>query len=272
MWQSRPPSNAITFKGVSGNSFGTPIPRYRVSVPAFPWTDEEVEKKVRTAVRHYWQVREKQASKQLTRGARDSGSRGQVTGGQHLNAFVELLCSLINEAGFLGDEVRFRTGVELPGFFRPTKKWDVVVIRKGRLCAVVELKSQVGPSFGNNFNNRTEEAVGSSVDLWRAFQEGTLGAHPPWLGYFFFLQEDHGSTKTVKLAKPVFAPDAAFVDTSYADRYRILCQRMVLERKYNAAALLLSPLGNDGRYRDASDDLCISSFLKSLYGHLIGCG
>jgi len=27
------------------------------------------------------------------------------------------------------------------------------------LVAAIEAKSQVGPSFGNNFNNRTEEAT-----------------------------------------------------------------------------------------------------------------
>lgn len=185
---------------------------------------------------------------------------------------MRLFCDVIRTAGFRDDELRFRAGVELPGFNRPTKKWDVVVVRKDRLCAAIELKSQVGPSFGNNFNNRTEEAVGSSTDLWRAFQEGTLGAHPPWLGYFFFLEQAPGSTRPVSVAKSSFRPDAIFDGTSYADRYRILCQRMVLERNYNAATLLLSPRSLDGTFSEASADLGIGSFLKALYGHLIGCG
>jgi hypothetical protein len=54
--------------------------------------------------------------------------------------------------------------VTLPGYFRPTKLWDVLVIHDKRLLAAIELKSQVGPSFGNNFNNRTEEATSWS---WR---------------------------------------------------------------------------------------------------------
>ena len=36
--------------------------------------------------------------------------------------------------------------------------------------AAVELKSQIG-SYGNNFNNRAEESIGSAVDLWTAFRE-----------------------------------------------------------------------------------------------------
>jgi hypothetical protein len=227
--------------------------------------------RVRASVAAYWTHRSKQATKQQVAGVVDSGARSEVTGGQHLNAFIHLLCELIRAAGFLPEELRFKTGIELPGFYRPMKKWDVVVIRRGRVCAAIELKSQVGPSFGNNFNNRTEEAVGSSVDFWRAFQEGLLGAHPPWLGYFFFLEQTPSSMRPVKVAKAAFKPDAVFENTSYARRYEILCQRMVLERKYNAATLVLSPRGDDGAYSEPSDDLAIAGFLKGLYGHLVGC-
>ena len=237
----------------------------------FPWTSRQVDDRVRAAVRRYWSGRSGQATKQHAEGAADTGARSEVTGGQHLNGFVELLCELVRLAGYDDSQIRFTAGVEIPGFYRPTKKWDVVVFRKDRLCAAVELKSQVGPSFGNNFNNRTEEALGNSVDVWRAFQAGVLGAHPPWLGYLFFLEEAPGSTKRIGLAKAVFEPDPIFNDTSYGDRYRILCQRMVLERHYNAATLLMAPRSATGTFRQPSPDLGVETFLKSLFGHLIGC-
>ncbi len=41
------------------------------------------------------------------------------------------------------------------------KKWDLLVV-EGCLIAAIEFKSQVG-SFGNNYNNRTEEALGSQL-------------------------------------------------------------------------------------------------------------
>jgi hypothetical protein len=66
---------------------------------------------------------------------------------------------------------RQRAVLTLPGFFRPTKLWDMLVIHEGKLIAAIELKSQVGPSFGNNFNNRTEEAIGNAHDLWTAYRE-----------------------------------------------------------------------------------------------------
>lgn len=42
------------------------------------------------------------------------------------------------------------------------------------MIAAVELKSQVGPSFGNNCNNRTEEAIGTAHDFWTAYREGAF--------------------------------------------------------------------------------------------------
>lgn len=240
-------------------------------VPRFPWSDPEIGERVTGAVRAYWQARRGQAGKQKLKGATDAGARGEVTGGQHLNEFVALLCTVIREAGFDGDDLRFKKGVEIPGYYRPTKKWDIVVARDGRLCAAIEMKSQVGPSFGNNVNNRTEEAVGSSSDLWRAYKEGILGVHQPWLGYFFFLEEAPASTRPVRLAKSVFKPDPVFKGTSYAQRYEILCQRMLLERNYSAASLLVSPRGGTGTYAEPKPELAFAHFAKSLYGHLIAC-
>lgn len=235
----------------------------------FPWTQSEIDRRIKKAVRSYWHARGLQSGAQKASGRVDAGSRGEVTGGQHLNAFVESFCELIYAAGFTKEEVRFKRGVELPGFYRPTKCWDVVVIRKGRLCAAIELKSQSG-SFGNNFNNRTEEAIGNSEDLLTAFREKLLGIKRPWLGYLFFLEDNDKSTSVVRLAASQFPPDPIFQDTSYADRYAILGKRLVLESKYDSVALVYAVKNRPGAYREATD-LEFAPFLRSLYGHLIGC-
>lgn len=65
-------------------------------------------------------------------------------------------------------------------------------------------KTQVGPSFGNNFNNRSEEAIGSASDVWIAYREGRFGDTRPWLGYFFLLEEHPKSTKPVVVREPLF--------------------------------------------------------------------
>jgi type II restriction enzyme len=81
----------------------------------------------------------------------------------------------VRENGLAEAEIHFnRSALTLPGYFRPTKLWDLLVMYQGRLIAAIELKSHIGPSFGNNFNNRTEEAIGTAVDLWTAFREGAF--------------------------------------------------------------------------------------------------
>ncbi len=218
------------------------------------------------AVRSYWSVRDAQAAKQLASGKVDAGSRGAVTGGGHLDAILDLLEELFVSAGFQPSEVLRRAGVELPGYYRPTKKWDLVVISHDRLVAAIELKSQVGPSFGNNFNNRTEEAIGNAVDVWRAYEEGTFGAVRPWLGYVFLLEETPRSITPVRVAQGVFRPEPIFQDTSYKDRYGILCQRLVRERLYDAACFVTSSRDPESPINQPYDELSFANFTAAIAG------
>ena len=96
-----------------------------------------------------------------------------------------------------GSKVRgpSRTALEVPGYYRPEKKWDLLVVVDDQLLVAIEFKSQVGPSFGNNFNNRTEEAIGNAEDVWTAYREGRFGKHQaPVLGYFFSWRTVQGFT------------------------------------------------------------------------------
>jgi hypothetical protein len=148
------------------------------------------------AVAHYWQTRKAQREKQKKRGVSDAGLRSAVTGGAQMNGFIRLFTEIIVGAGLEERYVFRKRLLELPGFFRPTKEWDLVVVKNGHLIAAIEAKSQVGPSFGNNFNNRTEEAMGSALDLWTAFREGAFnGGVQPFLGYFFMLEDCDTSIK-----------------------------------------------------------------------------
>ena len=218
------------------------------------------------AVRSYWAVRESQAAKQLGSGKVDAGLRGAVTGGAHLDSLAKLLEEIFVEAGLPPESVRRRASIELPGYYRPTKKWDLVVIDQDRLVAALELKSQVGPSFGNNFNNRTEEAIGNAVDVWRAYEAGTFGPVRPWLGYVFLLEDCDRSTKPVRLAKSLFPVDPIFENTSYKDRYRILCQRLVRERLYDAACFVASSKDPDQPIHEPDAELGFTNFVAAVAG------
>lgn len=143
----------------------------------------DLRERVAKAVAHYWLTRERQAVKQKGAGRADQGLRGAVTGGAQMDGFIGLLTEIIVAVGIDERHVFHNKKPELPGFFRPTKEWDLLVIRDGQLIVALEAKSQVGPSFGNNFNNRTEEAMGSALDLWTAYREGAFNKTiRPWLG------------------------------------------------------------------------------------------
>src|SRR5208283_5434659 len=165
----------------------------------------ELPKYTREAVRLYWATRAKQLQKQRDAGVSDQGLRSAVTGGAQMDGFIELLTKLVIEAGIDRSHVHHRDSLELPGYFRPNKRWDFLIVANNQLVAALEAKSQVGPSFGNNFNNRTEEAMGSALDLWTAFREKAFGTGVrPWLGYLFLLDDCDRSRVPVGVKEPHF--------------------------------------------------------------------
>lgn len=234
---------------------------------------DDIAKAVRGAVRHFWRTRARQAKAQGAKsGDRDRGARSAVTGGAHLDGFAELIQKLIVDAGVSDTAVHRRTRVELPGYYRAEKKWDLVVVVDGRLFATVEFKAQVGPSFGNNYNNRAEEALGNATDYWAAFREGAFRGSPrPWLGYLMVLEDANGSTRPVSVAEPHFQVFEEFRDASYAKRYEILLTKMVRERLYDAASLILSPsdAGRNGAFSEPCSELTFANFAESLVARAI---
>jgi len=238
-----------------------------------PTNCEDLSEAVREAVRRFWHTRERQAKTQGTKsGDRDRGARSAVTGGAHLNGFADLIRTLIVEAGISDTDVHRRTRVELPGYYRAEKKWDLVVVVDSRLFATIEFKAQVGPSFGNNYNNRTEEALGNAMDYWAAYREGAFRGSPkPWLGYLMLLEDAPSSTRPVSVAESHFPVFKEFRDASYAKRYEILLTKMVRERLYDAACLILSPAdaGRSGEFSEPCGELTFANFAESLIARAI---
>jgi hypothetical protein len=227
------------------------------------------------AIAHYWLTRRKQSQKQSTSGRFDQGARSAVTGGAQMDGFISLITDLIVEAGADESNIFHNKHLELPGFFRPTKEWDLLLVKDGQLVLSLEAKSQVGPSFGNNFNNRTEEAMGSALDLWTAYREGAYNKTiKPWLGYVFLLEDCPESEKPVRVQEPHFKVFPEFVNASYAKRYELFCRKLVRERHYNVAAFLMSDKtgGPKGRYIEPADDLTFEIFSKSLVAQVTAFG
>lgn len=175
-----------------------------------------------------------------------------------MDGFIDLFTELVTPAGIPKSCIFRKRAVDLPGFFRPTKEWDMLIVREQKLIAAIEAKSQVGPSFGNNFNNRVEEAIGSALDLWTAFREKAyLDSPQPFLGYVFLLEDCEASNRPVGVKEPHFKVFPEFVNSSYLRRYELFCRKLVLERHYTASAFITSSIvdGIRGNYKTPSAEV-----------------
>lgn len=232
----------------------------------------DYDKKAHEAVMAFWGNREKAKQKQIEAGVTDQGERSGVTAGKNMDGFVALVIDLVKGNGLSHAEIHIkRSVVTLPGYFRPTKQWDLVVLNEGRLVAAVELKSQVGPSFGNNFNNRTEEAIGTAHDLWTAYREGAFGKQArPFLGWLMLVEDASKSRSPVKDRSPHFPIFPEFDVASYLTRYDLLCQKLIQEQLYTSASVMASPrdASDSGAFSDMSDMTSLKSFVTTFAGHI----
>lgn len=231
----------------------------------------DFESKTKKAIKQFWSSRHNALQQQLNTGTADRGMRGAVTGGKNMDGFSTLMEQIVKLNG-LEQATIIKNGrlMTLPGFFRPTKMWDFIVMNGTELIAAIEFKSQVG-SFGNNYNNRTEEAIGTAHDFWTAYREGAFGEQSrPFVGWFMLLEEHEKSCRPVNDVSPHFAIFPEFVGASYADRYNELCKKVVQEQLYSAACVLLSPsnAATNGKYRCMSTLTDLSVFVSSFAGHI----
>jgi hypothetical protein len=232
----------------------------------------DFEEKTKDAVKAFWHCRNAATQKQKESGKNDQGERAGVTAGKNMDGFIELILDIIHANGLaLAEIYQKRTVLTLPGFFRPTKLWDLLVIYKGELIAAVELKSQVGPSFGNNFNNRAEEAIGTAHDLWTAYRDGAFGNQPrPFIGWLMLVEDTNKSRSPVRDSSPHFPVFAEFNGTSYLQRYDLLCKKLTREQLYTIASVIASPRNalSTGKFSELSNMTGIKTFVTSLAGHI----
>jgi hypothetical protein len=243
----------------------------------------DIKQRLRKAVQSYWSARANNLEKQKESGNIDAGTRGAVTGGTQMGGLEVLVADILCDAGLQKLDVKTRTALELPGYYRAEKKWDLIVVSEGVLVLAMEFKSQVGPSFGNNFNNRSEEALGSATCLWTAYREGRFGNAPrPFLGYLFLL-EDCPEVKTpVRNKQPYFSVDPAFKGdsierrgqevypgVSYSKRYELLLRRLVRENVYTAASLIMATNESRTKITQPAEDLSFQRFAAALRGHVV---
>lgn len=223
------------------------------------------------AVTYYWAERLNQREKQRESENSTRGRRADVLGGKHLDGFAGLIEDLLVEAGVPRESVLHDRAATLSGYYRASKTWDTAVVHNGELLAAIEYKA-IASSFGNNLNNRSEEAIGSSVDLNDAYEEGVFEPSPaPWIGYSLLMADTPRSVgRPVRVLEPSFDVEEEFQQATYARRGELLCLRMARKRIVSGAAFLLSgpEEGLEGDYAEPNAELTFERFCRSLIGHV----
>jgi len=234
------------------------------------------EKRVSEAVKSFWTVRDREG----------------VRSGKTLDAFVDLLTWIVHSNGLPEATVLTGRKAQLPGFFRPTKSWDVLIMDHGNLVAAIELKS-IADSFGKNANNRNEEVLGSGIDIKEAFEENAFeGLTRLFTGYLILVEDCDQTLSSVQIQMKHFRAMEEFMlnpetrdevyirndkgefpaidGLSYMGRFDILCRRLMQKNLYTAASVIKSPRSaiTNGEYSAVTRETSIKAFLASFASHI----
>ena len=118
----------------------------------------------RDAVESFWRSRR---GDEGDKSVAFAGRRQEVVGGGHFESFLSTLREILVSAGVPRESVFYHRRLTfLPGYFRATKMWDLLVVTGGELQAVVELKAQVGPSFADGDTPPSSGDTLSGIVAW----------------------------------------------------------------------------------------------------------
>ncbi len=220
------------------------------------------------AVNDFWRIKSSQQAASEEAGTDDGSTSGSVRAGKHMDPFEALVRKVVQDAGITVDDSP-GDKIYLPGYYRETKSWDVVLQYQGHTLAVVEAKSQ-GSSLANNFNNRVEEAIGQAADVWKSHERNLLvSGIRPWIGYLMIVEETPKTTEPKHLRRGKAVPegmtvDPAFDGMSYAERYATAFKRLDQERMLDATCVAITSGPSSYTYPDQW--LSFNSFAAQLWG------
>lgn len=221
--------------------------------------------RIRRALFAMYDLMDKAGARQEERGGHDQGARANVTSGKHLDRVAEVIADDLVSSGYHeGNIVWGGKDATLPGWFRVAKDWDMLAFSGNDLLAAVELKS-INSSFGNNANNRAEEAIGSAVDASFAIRNELVRyqVRPPVLGYVLVIRDCEMSRRLCRNRKAVYPVDETFNNASYLDRFTIMGRRLLAERIYQAVWVVYVDVENR-RIVEPDRDLCYGAFIETI--------
>ena len=230
------------------------------------------DEKAHEAIRRFWRNRDGSRRKQAESGKTDQGERAGVAAGKNMDGFIALVADYCPGKRPHRSQRTFRAPRrDTARLFPANETLGCSCDQSPPLGRRTGIQKPGCPSFGNNFNNRTEEAIGTAHDLWTAFREGAFGEQPrPFAGWLILVEDTEGSRMPVRDVSPHYAVFQEFEGASYADRYNILCRKLVQEQLYTVASVLLSPrsAAGSGEYAELSELTALRTFVTELAGHV----
>ena len=221
------------------------------------------------AIRAFWQVKQDQQGRADAAGTSAGSNSGGVRGGKHMSPFESLIRKVVADSGVVCDKDT-PLSCAVPGYYRESKAWDVVLQYRGHVLAIIEAKSQTAKSLGNNVNNRVEEAIGQAADIWKSHEHNRLGKGiRPWVGYLMILEEKPEVLAPVRSPPasripPGMSLDDTFKKRSRAFRYAEAFKRLDQERMLDATCFATS---SGPEHYDFPDEwLSFKSFAAQLWG------
>ncbi len=213
----------------------------------------------------YTKIEEAKKAQEMS-GHTDQGGRQGITSGKHLDQVSSIIKADLISAGFKPEDILDKgKECELPGWFRPSKNWDILAFDGDSLVSAIELKT-INSSFGNNANNRAEESIGSAFDVYTAFVEELLGSCsiPPVIGYVMIVRDcDSSRAKSKRVRSGHFPIDSVFHGVSYLERFTILCDRLRRKNLYQAVWLVFADPDSNKVY-EPSPALTYEKFLANI--------
>lgn len=192
-------------------------------------------------------------------------------GGKHLQALTNLVERCLSQVADRGGTVRFNP--DLQGWYRDRKRWDIAVLdTKGQLVAAMELKSLL-TAYYKNLNNRLEEALGSSADFETLRGVCFEGDRRVWTAYVLVLaatKESRRTRRAPELVPPVAPRD--FAHLNGIDAARLACERLVLTRRYDRVASIVTrkPSSGSPALSEEKGGEALASLLNALVVHAVG--
>ncbi len=235
-----------------------------------------IDQGIAEAVMHFWTER----------------SENGVRAGKTLDGFESVIKWVVRNNGMPDADIITGRQAQIPGYFRPTKSWDILVMSQGTLVAVIELKS-IADSFGKNINNRNEEVLGSGIDVKEAFAEDAFeGITRLFTGYVILVEDCPETQSSVAIHMKQFRAMSEFMaapetrqslyqrgqnglypsipGVSYMKRFDILCRRLMQKNLYTSAAVVTTPRSaiQDGCFGAVTQETGIMAFMSTLASHI----